>query len=267
MVTFAIVAHNEAATVATAVQQAVAAARTADRVLVVDSESSDDTAAKARCAGAEVVSAPIGKGLAMAAAVAAAKSEWICFLDADVPTGSPNYAARLREASEHTEVAHILGEYQDEQPAVPSNTFAIYEPLVASFFPEADGKFGSKPLTGFRVIQRALLRPQRFPTDFGIEAYLNIEIMMSGGTHEVLPIGGYQSRFRYKPHMGREIANAVLDLAVHHGRLTPAARQAWNEWVSDAITVISEYRGTPEERPAFLRRLAALPERPIPPVS
>ena len=172
-----------------------------------------------------------------------------------------------REASEHTEADHVLGEYQDEQPAVPSNTFAIYEPLVATFFPEAGGKFGSKPLTGFRVIQRALLRPQRFPYDFGIEAYLNIEIMMSGGTHEVLPIGSYKSRFRYKPRMGREIANAVLDLAVHYGRLTPAARQAWNEWVSDAIAVISEYRGAREGRPEFLRRLAALPERPIPPVS
>jgi len=267
MVTFAIVAHNEAATVATAVQQAAAAARTADRVLVVDSGSSDDTAAKARRAGAEVISAPIGKGHAMAAAVAATKSEWICFLDADVPEGSPNYAARLREAPEHTKAGHVLGEYQDEQPAIPSNTFAIYEPLVATFFPEASGKFGAKPLSGFRVIQRALLRPKRFPADFGIEAYLNVEIMMSGGTHEVLAIGSYKSRFRYKPHMGREIANAVLDLAVHYGRLTPAARQAWNEWVSEAITVISEYRGTPEERPAFLRRLAALPDRPIPPAS
>ena len=163
MVTFAIVAHNEAATVATAVHQAIAAAGTSDSILVVDSGSTDDTAAKARCAGAEVISAAVGKGLAMAAAAAVAESEWICFLDADVPTGSPNYAARLREASERTEADHVLGEYQDEQPAVPSSTFAIYDPLVAIFFPEAGGKFGSKPLTGFRVIRRAALQPQQEP--------------------------------------------------------------------------------------------------------
>ena len=66
---------------------------------------------------------------------------------------------------------------------------------------------------------------------------------------------------------GREIANAVLDLAEYYSRLAPAARQAWNEWVSEAMAVISEYRGTADERPAFLRRLAALTERPIPPVS
>lgn len=264
MVTFAIVAHNEAPTVATAIQQAVMAARKGERVLVVDSGSGDGTADAARAAGAEVLTAPAGKGRAMAIAAEAAKTDWICFLDADVPEGSPNYAVRLRQAAEQSGADHFLGEYQDQKTAIMSNTIAVYEPLVSSLFPEAAGKFGDRPLTGFRMIRRAFLRPQDFPPDFGIEAHLNIDVLMSGGTHKVVPIGHYESRFRYKPYMGCEIARAILDLAQSYGRLAAGARPAWDQWVGDAIDVIAAYRGTDAERPAFQQRLAALARRPAP---
>jgi glucosyl-3-phosphoglycerate synthase len=265
MITFAIVAHNEAATIATAVEQAIAAAQADDRVLAVDSGSSDDTAARARRAGAEVLVAPAGKGRAMAAAARAARSPWVCFLDADVPPASPNYATGLRDIIGSTLADHVLGEYGDIQESVMSNTLAIYGPLVASLFPEAAGRFGSKPLTGFRAVRREFLRPAEFPPDFGVEAYLNLEILVSGGTHEVAPIGMYQSRFRFKPVMGSEIGRAILDLAERHGRLAPAARPAWDDWVSQAIAVISGYRGRLDERPAFVRELTALAQRPTPP--
>jgi len=265
MITFAIVAHNEAATIATAVSQATAAAGAGDQVLAVDSGSTDDTAAQARRVGAEVFTAPVGKGRAMAVAAEAARSPWVCYLDADVPAGSPNYAARLRDIAAGTSADHVLGEYHDAQESVLSNTFAVYGPLVASLFPEAADRFGRRPLTGFRLVRREFLHPSTFPPDFGIEAHLNLDILLSGGTHEVAPIGEYHSRFRYKPAMGSEIARAVLDLAERHGRLAPAARPAWDKWVGRAITVISGYHGGRDERPAFLRELTALAQRPTPP--
>jgi glucosyl-3-phosphoglycerate synthase len=264
MITFAIVAHNEAPTIATAVSQAIAAAGAADRVLVVDSGSTDDTSARARQAGADVLSAPAGKGRAIAVATEAATSPWICFMDADVPAGSPNYVAQLRDIAENTPTDHVLGEYSDTDEAVMSNTFAVYEPLVAGLFPEAAGKFGSKPLTGFRAVRREFLHPGTFPPDFGIEAHLNLDILVSGGTHEVAQIGTYQSRFRFKPTMGCEIARAILDLAERYDRLAPAARPAWDDWVGQAIAVISGYHGTLDERPAFVRKLTALAQRPTP---
>lgn len=200
----------------------------------------------------------------MAMAAEAATSEWICFLDADVPPGSPNYAARLREAAERTDADHLLGEYLDEQASLMSNTVAIYQPLVAALFPEAAGKFGEKPLTGFRVVRRRFLEPGRFPADFGVEAYLNLAVMLRGGACEVAPIGVYQSRFRYKPSMGLEISRAVLDVAQCCGRLSSSARPRWERWVGEAVDVISRYRGTDEERPAYGQRLMALLERPLP---
>jgi glucosyl-3-phosphoglycerate synthase len=265
MITFAILGHNEAAMIGNAVQLARVAAGPQDRVLAVDSGSDDDTAAVARRAGAEVLTAPAGKGLAMAAAVSAADSPWICFLDADVAPGSPDYAAALRGAIDQERADHIIGEFHEPGPSVLSNTYAVYEPLVAGLFPEAAGRFGSRPLTGFRAVRRRFLRPGEFPPGFGIEAHLNLSVLLQGGSHEVVPIGSYSGPFRYKPYMGLEIAAAVLDLAEQAGRLSPARRPAWQAWVDEAVGVIAGYQGTQEERPAFTEQLGKLAGRPHPP--
>lgn len=267
MITFVILGHNEAPTIDNMVRRACSAARPDDRVLAVDSGSDDDTAAVARSAGAEVLTAPAGKGLAMAAAVAASDSPWICFLDADVPRDAPNYAEVLRAAVDRTGADHILGEFDDlhGSGSVLSNTYAVYAPLVAGLFPEAAGRFGSKPLTGFRAVRRAFLRPGEFPAGFGIEAYLNLSVFLAGGTHEVTPIGIDTNPFRYKPYMGREIAAAVLDLAHRAGRLSASRRPEWDAWVEEAVSIIAAYQGTPEEQPAFVEQLARLAGRPHPP--
>ena len=265
MITFAILGHNEAATIANAVQQARAAAGPGDRVLAVDSGSTDDMAAVARRAGADVLTAPAGKGLAMAAAVAATDSPWMCFLDGDVDSGSPSYAAALRAAIGQTQADHLVGEFEDRAASVLSNTYAVYEPLVAGLFPEAAGRFGSKPLTGFRAVRRTFLRPGEFPPGFGIEAHLNLSVLLQGGSHAVVPIGHYSGPFRYKPYMGLEIAAAVLDLAERAGRLSPSRRPEWQAWVDEAVNIIAGYQGTEEERPAFVEQLGKLAGRPHPP--
>jgi glucosyl-3-phosphoglycerate synthase len=265
MITFAILGHNEAATIGNTVRAARAAAAPGDRILAVDSGSTDDTAPVAHRAGAEVLTAPAGKGLAMAAAVAASDSPWMCFLDADVEADSPNYAAALRAAIDRARADHVIGEFEDPSGSLLSNTYAVYEPLVAGLFPEAAGRFGSKPLTGFRAVRRRFLRPGEFPPDFGIEAHLNLSVLLDGGVHEVVPVGRYVGPFRYKPYMGLEIAAAVLNLAQQAGRLSPSRRPAWDAWAREAVSVIAGYRGTEQERPAFNRQLGQLAGRPHPP--
>ncbi len=53
-------------------------------VVVADGGSRDDTLTVAREAGAQVVSAPRGRGLQLNAGAAGVESEWLCFLHADV---------------------------------------------------------------------------------------------------------------------------------------------------------------------------------------
>jgi glucosyl-3-phosphoglycerate synthase len=261
MITFVISGHNESAMIGNAVQQARAAAGPHDRVLAVDSGSADDTAAVARRAGAEVLTAPAGKGLAMAVAVAAIDSPWVCFLDADLAPGPPNYAAALRAGIERAQADHLLGEFSEPFSGLLSNTYAVYEPLVAGLFPEAARRFGSRPLTGFRAVRRSFLRSGEFPPGFGVEAYLNLSVLLQGGSHEVIPIGCYNGPFRYKPYMGLEIAAAILDLAEQAGRLSSLRRPEWQAWVDEAVTTIAHYRGHAAELPAFTERLVKLASR------
>jgi glycosyltransferase involved in cell wall biosynthesis len=88
-------AYNEAATVADVVEVALQA-RLADEVLVVDNNSTDETAKAAASAGARVVGCPEkGKGQAMAAGVAATDADVIVFLDADLVGLKPEHVDRL----------------------------------------------------------------------------------------------------------------------------------------------------------------------------
>lgn len=77
-------AFNEATTVGDVVDVA-RTATSLDEVIVVDNASEDDTAEVAAAHGARVVSCGRkGKGQAMAAGVAFADAEIVCFLDADL---------------------------------------------------------------------------------------------------------------------------------------------------------------------------------------
>lgn len=262
--TFAIVGHNEEDTVGNVIQQACAAAKPGDRVLVVDSASTDATATSARRAGVEVLTGPIGKGAAMAVAVEAARTEWICFLDADLVDAENNIPGLLRAAATGEQVDQVVGDFECGLGVILSNTMGIYEPLVAALFPEIAGRLGSKPLTGFRAVRRGFL-PPLLPAGYGVEAEINIHIALSGGRSVVTPIGLFTGKFKPHPMMGEEVADAVLDAAERHGRLAPSARPAWQAWVDGVIDVISTSRVEPERQRAYLDRLLAAARRPLPP--
>jgi len=262
MFTFVIPARDEEVSVGTIVGQARQAAQPGDRIVVVDSASSDATASRAAAAGAEVVNGPPGKGAAMAAAIPLVDTPWVCFLDADLFSSAVNVPAKLRHAAVTGNADHVLGDYEYEDPAtILASTFVIYEPLVAEFFPEANSNCVNA-LTGYRAIRRPYL-DGRWPPDFGVESYLNIVTAMNGATTAVSHLGVITSRFKYKADMSREIGRTILDLAVADGRLDPDARHRWDAWVDGAVPAIRAVGGA-EGRSAVLKRLFAAARRPIP---
>src|SRR5438552_18435019 len=83
-ITFAVVGHNEGEYLARSIGQAAAAARDGDRLLFVDGQSTDGSADLAASLGAEVVEAPLGKGRAVAAALARCEPPYIRLIDGDI---------------------------------------------------------------------------------------------------------------------------------------------------------------------------------------
>ncbi|MFG2004722.1 glycosyltransferase [Spirillospora sp. NPDC048911] len=250
-----------------AVRQAWEAADASTRVVVVDSASTDGTAERARSLGCEVLPAPLGKGAAMAAMARATKTPWLCFLDADIVEKGRNIPSTLRAAidSSPASTAMVVADFDDPPPKpILSATLSIYGPLVRALVPEADGLFGGRPLSGFRAVRPEILADDA-PADFGIEAYLNLSAVLSGRPVALTHIGLFKQRFRYKGEMGGEIGRAILDVAEKHGRLDPATRPEWDAWVEQILKVIRTYDGDLSQGEAYLERLHAAMERPLPP--
>lgn len=268
MITFTIVAHNEAEYVENVIKQVYDAAEPGDRVLLVDSASTDGTASVARELGVEVLAGPLGKGAAMAAGARHVTTPWVCFLDGDLMAHEPNVAAALRQATARAgeDTVMVVGDFNEPPPpAILSNTLTVYTPLVRALVPEAADRFGTHPLSGFRTL-RPWLVDAGMPLGFGAESYLNATVALSGRPWELTHVGMFQQRFRYHgTEMGREVAAALLDVAVAHGRLAPELRGAWEEWVDTATTEIAGYHNKGEDRPAYLARIMALAARPLPP--
>jgi len=256
-----VVGHNEAATLGKVLEQCRAAARSGDSVWFVDSASTDSSAAVAAEAGARVLPAPLGKGRAVAAAIARHGEGWLILVDADVQESAVSIPAALREAAARSTADMIVG--QVESPGKRrSVTPHLYEPLVRALFPETPDL--DRPLSGFRAL-RAGLPLRDLPGGYGIEVHLNVQVALIGGRIETLPLGDHRGPIRGYAHIGRaarEIADALLDLATASGRITD--RRAWAAWTARVLTVIDDQPGEGVDDTAYFRALRAAAEAPLP---
>lgn len=187
-------ARNEAATVGAIVSelQRLAQQGLVDQILVVDSGSSDDTAAQATKAGAEVVrQADLlpglgdrpGKGEALWKSLAAATGDLIVFIDADLVGFTGEYVTGLLgPLLTHPTVSFVKGTY--DRPLTldgmhaPSGggrvTELVARPLLNQFWPELAGFV--QPLGGEYAARREVLERVPFAGGYGVELGLLIDI-------------------------------------------------------------------------------------------
>lgn len=267
MITFAVIGHNEAATLRYMLDQAAGAVRPGDRLWFVDSASDDGSPELAARLGAEVLRAPLGKGRALAAAVERCETSHICFLDADALETTRNVPLTLRDGLERSAADMVVAEFVWPAKGVLALTTTIWRPLVGDLFPEALGTAPRFPLSGFRLLDVELARGP-LPSGFGVETYLNLVAAIDGRMTATVDVGVFSGPVRPHPSMYHEVAEAILDLAEACGRLERAARGPWDAWVSETFAVITECRsgdGIVAER--FAEELAKLAARPRPPCS
>lgn len=188
-VSLVVPARNEAATVGdvvTRVREAlVDTVALLDEIVVIDSDSTDDTFAIAQDAGATVYrSAEIrpdlgsfpGKGEAMWKSLFVTTGDVLVFMDADLLDWDTHFVpGLLGPLLTRPEVALVKGFY--ERPFINGDDTAAFEggrvtelvarPLIATLHPELSGLV--QPLAGEWAIRRELFEQLSVPTGYAVE--------------------------------------------------------------------------------------------------
>ena len=228
-------ARNEVATVGDIVSSVRCHQRDGlvDEVIVVDSASTDDTAAVAARSGARVVTAASpGKGEAMWHGVAATNAELIVFLDADLERFDSRFVpSLLGPLLADPSISLVKGAYErrtDTDVTVGGGrvTELVARPLLAMFWPELASIV--QPLGGEYAARRALLEQLPFRCGYGVDIGLLLD------TCELLgaaAIGQVDLHERFHSHsdlqalgrMAAEVLHTVADRLISQGRLAADA--------------------------------------------
>ncbi|HEX8079427.1 MAG TPA: glucosyl-3-phosphoglycerate synthase [Jatrophihabitans sp.] len=194
-VSVVIPARNEAATVAAVVgqiRQALMGAGLVDELVVLDSDSTDDTAAVARAAGAAVFAArdidtgtPVspGKGEALWKSLFVTSGDLLVFIDADLTEWGPHFVTGLLGPLLTDPDTLLSKGFYDRladdlpgEPAVPTPDAApqggrvtelVARPLLNLYWPELAAVV--QPLAGEWAIRRSLIESLPIPVGYGVE--------------------------------------------------------------------------------------------------
>lgn len=194
-------ARNEAATVGGLVSDLVARWVTdvplVDEVVVMDSDSTDDTAAIARAAGADVVSTADvlpahgsrrGKGEALWKSLAATTGDLIVFMDADLLNDVSHYVpGLLTPLLADPRIDYVKGCYtrpltvDGEVRAAGGGrvTELTARPLLNALWPELAGFV--QPLGGEYAGRRSALEQVPFVSGYGVEVGLLVDLLQVCG--------------------------------------------------------------------------------------
>lgn len=190
--------HDEVATVTDVVAAVRALEDVAvDEVVVVDSASTDGTAARAAAAGATVHNGAeldqglgpiLGKGDALWRSLSAATGDVIVFIDGDIANPHPRFVASLlAPLLSDPNLAMVKGFYErpvghqpDGQPTGGGRvTELTARPLLNCWWPQLAGLI--QPLSGEYAARRELLEALPFFAGYGVELGLLIDTLETAG--------------------------------------------------------------------------------------
>lgn len=205
VVSLVVPARNEAATVGdvvTRVREALLdSAGLVDEIVVIDSDSTDATAAIAADAGAVVHAAREirpdlgsvpGKGEAMWKSLFVTRGELLVFMDADLTDWDTHFVpGLLGPLLTRPEVALVKGYYERPGQAGPLDggrvTELVARPVIALEHPELAGLV--QPLAGEWAIRRSLFEQLSVPTGYAVEIASLIDTARLLGVDALAQVG------------------------------------------------------------------------------
>lgn len=169
-----------------------------DEILVVDSNSTDATAERAREAGARVVAQNdvlphlppfTGKGEALWKGLAASKGDIVVYIDSDLRSFGAHYVTGLVgpllvDAGIHFvkatyERPYVAADGSVQQGGGGRVTELVARPLLNMFWPELAGF--AQPLGGEYAARRDVLERLPFVTEYGVEFGLLVDLLQLVG--------------------------------------------------------------------------------------
>jgi glucosyl-3-phosphoglycerate synthase len=202
-----------------------------DEIVVIDSDSEDDTFTVAEDAGAVVyrsreirpdLGTQPGKGEAMWKALFVTRGDLLVFMDADLIDWDTHFVPGLLGPLLTTpEIALVKGFY--ERPFVEGDRVSAYEggrvtelvarPLIALLFPELAGLV--QPLAGEWAVRRSLFETLRVATGYGVELAALVDSSRSLGVDAIAQVQLGRRTHRHQ---------ALRDLAAMATQVLAAAR-------------------------------------------
>lgn len=226
-VSVVIPALNEEATVAAVVETVK---HQADEVLVIDADSTDDTASQARRAGAKVVNwrealpevaVRPGKGESLWRGIHAADGDVVVFVDADLEEFDPDIVAKLSapfaDPSVHLVKAAYTRAYEGQPTGGGRVTELTAKPLLRALFPEL--AWVEQPLGGEYAIRRQTALALPFVGGYGVEVGLLIDVYQEHGSSAIRQVDCGRRAHRNRPlaelaPMADVVAATVLSRSV-----------------------------------------------------
>jgi glucosyl-3-phosphoglycerate synthase len=245
-------ARNEAATVGEIIHTLrgeLLAGGLIDEILVIDSHSTDGTAAVAEAAGALVVAQSDvlpalddrpGKGEALWKALTVARGDLLVFLDADLEDfDASSVTGLLGPLLTDSSVSFVKGMYERPLPTgsayLPAGggrvTELVARPLLNQFWPELAGLV--QPLAGEYAGRREVLEQVPFVSGYGVEIGLLIDLLELVGLDAIaqVDLGRRIHRHQSDEALGRmamEIQLTAYRRLERQGRLVSAEPPATN---------------------------------------
>jgi glucosyl-3-phosphoglycerate synthase len=228
--------------------------RLVDEIIVVDSRSTDRTAAVAASAGARVVCQDVltrslprleGKGDALWCGLAEAGGDVVAFVDADLRRFDPRFVTGLLgPLLTDPSVAFVKGFYH--RPLVGAAgvetdgggrvTELMARPLLNLFWPELSGFV--QPLAGEYAGRRAVLERVPFVSGYGVEVAMLVDLLELVGLDALaqVDLGERQHRHQDTEALGRMAAQILLTVwgRLHRRGLVTQARPP--------ATVLTQFR-------------------------
>ena len=186
-------AKNEAATVGAVLEAVKGTTGLIDELIVVDDDSTDDTATVAERHGATVIATIFssGKGNALSVGVAKTTADYLVFLDADVTNTDPTFVPRLLQPLfARPEIALVKGYYERPLLHMPTGGGRVNEltarPILSLLYPGL-GEV-RQPLAGETALRRSVLSNIALEPTYAVEIGLLIDVATTIGVSSIAQV-------------------------------------------------------------------------------